>query len=130
MSGMLKKYLPFFILKISSDALWGWWALPQMGEQGTDWQTLKWMGVQALVPILFSLLLIRKQRYVLWFLLVYGSLIILYGLGTFGWAMIGPATPVAVHVVCVLFFIIGFGTVFNALQDLKLGGRRHFGLEN
>ena len=127
---MLRKYLPFLALKVGSDGLWAYWALPQMGEQGSDLQTLEWMGVQALVPLLFSLLLLRKQRYVYWFLLVYGGLIVLYGLGTFGWAMIGPATPFSVHVVCVLFFIIGFGILFNAMQDLKLGGRRHYGFED
>ena len=126
---MFRRYLPFFVLKVAADTLWGWWALPQMGEQGSDLQTLEWMGVQALVPLLFSLLLLRKQRYVYWFLLVYGSLIFLYGLGTFGWAMMGPATPLSVHVVCVIFFVIGFGILFNAMQDLKLGSRRHYGLE-
>ena len=101
-----------------------------MGEQGTGWQTLEWMGAQALVPLLFSLLLLRGQRYVLWLLLSYGALILLYGLGTFGWAIIGPATPFSVHIVCILFFILGFGILFNALQDLKIGRRRYYGLEN
>ena len=127
---MLKKYLPFFILKVCADVLWGWWALPQMGEQGTDLQTLEWMGVQALVPLLFVLLLIRGQRYVYWFLIAYGSLIILYGLGTLGWAVIGPATPFSVHTVCLIFFIIGFGIVFNAMRDLKIGGKRIYGFED
>ena len=101
-----------------------------MGEQGTELQTWHWVGVQALVPTLFALLLLRKQRYVYWFLLIYGALITLYGLGTFGWAMIGPATPLSVHVVCVIFFIIGFGVVFNSMQDLKLGGKRRYGFED
>ena len=122
--------MPFFVLKVCADALWGYVALPEMGEQGTDWQTIQWIGVQALVPALFSLLLIRKQRYALWFLVAYGVLIILYGLGTFGWALTGPATPLSVYAVCMIFFVIGFGVLFNALRDLKIGGRRHYGLED
>ena len=110
--------------------LWGWWALPQMGEQGTDLQTLEWVGVQSLVPILFGLLLLRKQRYVFWFLLAYGAMITLYGLGTLGWAMTGPGTPLSVYVVCLIFFIIGFGMLFNAMQDLKIGGLRRYEIED
>jgi len=127
---MLKDYLFFLVLMPISNALWAWWVLPEMNEQGTFSETLAWICVQALVPLLFGILLNRKQRYVYWFLFVYAVLLNLFGVGTLGWALMGPGTPLSVYVVCLLFFVIGFGLLFHSMRDLNFGrDRRKFDLE-
>ena len=128
---MLKDYLFFLILGPVANALWAFWVLPDIHEEGTSSQTLEWIAVQALVPVLFVILLARRQRYIYWFLLVYAALILLFGAGTFGWALMGPGTPASVYVVCVLFFIMGFGILFHGMKDLNMGQKtRSYDAEN
>ncbi len=127
---MLRDYLFFLILIPVSNALWAWWVLPEMNEQGAFSETLEWIFVQSLVPLLFGILLGRRQGYVYWFLFVYAALLVLFGVGTLGWALMGPGTPFSVYVACLLFFVIGFGLLFYSMRDLNFGrDRRKFDLE-
>lgn len=94
-------------------------------------ESLEWIAVQSLLPLFFGLLLSQRRRYVFWMLLVYSGWILLFGVGTLGWALIGSATPFAVYAVCLLFLGMGFGLLFHALKDLKIGERkRTYGLED
>ena len=126
---MAKKYLPFLLMIPISNALWAWWVLPEMNEQGTFSETLAWLFVQALVPLLFGILLNRKQRYVFWLLFIYAALIILFGVGILGWALMGPGTPFSVYATCLLFVVVGFGILFNSMKDLNFGKARRFDSE-
>ena len=117
----MKKYFPFFALQILANVLWAFWALPSIGESGSFLETIKWLGVQILLPVFFCLLLSsrRKSAYVL--MVMYGILTALYALGMTGWSLIGEATPLSVYVVCAIFFVVSFGIVFQALKDLNVG---------
>ncbi len=118
----MKKYLPFLILGPISNALWAWWALPEINEQGTGYETLQWLCTQALVPVLFvGLLLFFRKKIVYWLLVIYSGFIILFGIGIFGWALMGAATPLSIYAVCFIFFIMGFGILYQALKDLNFG---------
>ena len=118
---MLKKYLPFILLIPLSNALWAWGVLPQIGEQGTRRQLIEWLIVQALVPTLSTVLLVLGSRLARPIFCLYGSTLVLYGVGTLGWALMGLYTPALVYVVSGLFLVAGFGLVFNALKDLNVG---------
>ena len=130
MNPMLKKYSPIFILQILSNALWGYWVLPSVGEQGTAPEMIRWMGMQIALPFLLGVLLSRKRRYAFWLLILYAALIILFGLGMFGWALMGPSTPMSVYIVCGLFFVVGFWALFQSMKDLGIGQKpRQYGLD-
>ena len=128
----MKKYLVLFALQIAANLLWAFWALPLMLEQGSSSQTLNWLLVQTLFPVLWTLLLARKWAGVYVLLVIYGVLIVLYGIGTLGWALMGEGTPLAVYVVCGIFLVTGFGCVFCALKDLNVGKntRTYHGIED
>jgi hypothetical protein len=128
---MRRKYLPFFAFQIGANLLWAYWALPEMNEEGSAAQSLEWLAAQILFPALFCVLLTRKKKTVLWMLVMYGGWLTLYGLGTTGWALMGPGTPFSVYAVCVLFLIAGFGIIYHALKDLNIGQiKRNYGLED
>lgn len=111
--------------------MWAYWALPEMDEQGTASQSFEWLCAQVLFPVFFCVLLSRKRKSVLWMLVAYGGWLGLYGLGTTGWALMGPATPFSVYAVCALFLMAGFGLIYNALKDLNIGQqKRSYGLED
>ena len=118
---MIKKYIPYFGLQLLANGLWIFWVLPSIGESGSFLETLEWLGVQILLPAFFCLLLSRPRKLAYGLIVLYGILTGLYALGMTGWALIGEATPVSVYVVCVIFFIISFGVVFQALKDSNIG---------
>jgi hypothetical protein len=127
---MLKKYLPFFILQLTANSIWVFLVLPAVGEEGTLSETLRWLAIQIALPGFLAWLLIRGRRYALWLLIIYASLILLFGLGMVGWALMGEATPWTVYAVCLLFFVVGFGILFYALKDLNIGQKpRQYGLD-
>ncbi len=117
----LRNYLFFLLLGPVSNALWGYWALPEIGEQGTQIETLQWLCTQAILPVVFAVSLGLGMKFVLWFVLIYSGFILLFGIGIFGWALMGPGTPLSIYVVCALFFIMGFGLLYWSLKDLKFG---------
>lgn len=125
---MLKKYIPFLILGPVSNALWAGWALPEINEQGTPAETVQWIAVQALLPLIFCMLLALKQRLAFWGLMIYSGFIILFGVGVFGWALMGPGTPFSVYAVCLMLFVMGFGLLYQSMKDLNFGkkGRKFY----
>lgn len=118
---MLKKYAVFLMMGPVSNALWAWWALPQINEQGTRGEALQWISVQAVAPTLFAVLLLFRQRFVYWLMVVYSGFIILFATGVAGWALIGSGVPVSIYVVLLVLFMMGFGILFNSLKDLNVG---------
>ncbi len=125
---MLKKYIPFLILGPVSNALWAGWALPEINEQGTPLETVQWIAVQALLPLVFCMLLVLKHRLAFWGLMIYSGFIILFGVGVFGWALMGPGTPLSVYAVCLMLFVMGFGLLYQSMKDLNFGkkGRKFY----
>ena len=118
---MPKKSLFYLALQVTNNFLWAWWVLPSIHEEGTVWQTLNWLLVQALLPVLLAMLLVRRRRYAFVFLLLYSVFILLYGCGLAGWALIGAATPYSLYVVCGSFFVVGFGLLYQSLKGMKVG---------
>jgi hypothetical protein len=116
---MLKKYLPFLVLGPISNALWAFWALPEINEQGTFAEMFQWICVQALLPVMLGILLLTKWRLVFWLFVIHSGFIILYAIGILGWALMGLATPVSIYVVAVVLLVMGFGILYHALKDLK-----------
>ena len=110
---MLKKYAFFLMLGPISNALWAWWALPQINEQGSMEETLQWILVQAILPTLFSILLLFRQRFVFWLMTVYSGFIILFTIGIAGWALMGSGVPFSIYTVCLVMFVMGFGILFH-----------------
>ena len=128
---MLKKYIPFLILGPLSNALWAGWALPEISEQGTPSETVQWICVQALLPLIFCMLLALKQRLAFWCLMIYSGFIILFGVGVFGWALMGPGTPLSVYAVCLTLFVMGFGLLYQSMKDLNFGKKtRRYDVED
>ena len=117
----IKRYFPFLILGPLSNILWAWWVLPEINEQGTWAETIQWISVQALLPLMFTILLAFRPRVVFWLLIIYSGFIILYGVGIFGWGLMGPATPVSVYAVSGTLFVMGFGLLYHSMKDLKFG---------
>ncbi|OIO38959.1 MAG: hypothetical protein AUJ72_01750 [Candidatus Omnitrophica bacterium CG1_02_46_14] len=120
---MIKKYLFFLVLGPISSLLWVFWVLPEINERGTISETLQWFLVQSIFPILFALLIAIKQKIVFWLLVIYSGFILLFCIGMFGWALMGPETPASIYVVCGLLVVMAFGLLFNTLKDLKLDQR-------
>lgn len=120
---MLRNYILYFILHVVANALWAFWALPEIHEEGSLFITLRWMLMQILLPLLFGVLLARRRRYVYGLLAAYGVVMLLFGFGTAGWALMGVATPLSVYLVCGIFFIIGFGVLARAMKDLGVGNK-------
>ena len=118
---MLKKYLPFLMLGPLANLLWAFWALPQINEQGTFAETLQWICVQAFLPVILGLGLFLKKKFAYWFLVIYSGFTILFGLGMLGWALMGLVTPLSIYAVSFVLLVMGFGILFHALKDLKLG---------
>jgi hypothetical protein len=104
-----------------SNILWAFWALPEIGEEGTFTQTIQWIGTQALLPCLFAALLLAGLRIVFWPLLIYSAFMILFGIGLFGWALMGPGTPASIYAVCATLLAMGFGILYHSLKDLGIG---------
>ncbi len=120
----MKRYITLFAVQISTFALWAWKALPDMNEQGSLVETLKWLGMQALVAVFLILLLARASRVSRWLVVVYAGFVALFGYGTLGWSLIGAATPLSVYSVAVLFIVNGLALLFHALKDLNIGRER------
>ena len=120
---MLRKYFPFLVLGPISNGLWAFWVLPRIGEQGTFRETIQWICVQALIPVLLGILLVMRRKFVFWLLLVYSGFTILFALGILGWALMGAATPISIYLVSAVLLIMGFGVMFNTLSDLKVGNK-------
>ena len=118
---MIKKYLPFLILGPASNILWATWALSEINEQGTFGETMQWIATQALLPILLGILVALRSKIGLWLLTVYSGFVLLFGIGILGWALMGPATPLSVYVVCFILFVMGFGLLYQSMKDLKIG---------
>jgi len=118
---MLKRYIFYLILGPISNTLWAFWALPEIGEQGTWAETLQWMCTQAIIPAVATLFLAFNVKFVLWLLIIYSGFIILFAVGIFGWALMGPGTPVSIYVVCAVLFTMGFGLLYQSMKDLNLG---------
>ncbi len=118
---MLKKYAVFLMLGPVSNALWAWWALPEIHEQGTMEEILQWILVQATLPAAFAVLLLFKWRLVLLLMTAYSGFILLFAAGVLGWALMGGGTPLSVYTVCLALFVMGFGILFNSLKDLGVG---------
>ncbi len=117
----LSRYVIFLLLGPAANLLWVFWVLPQINERGTWQETVQWIGIQSLFPLLFGILLAVKKKYVFWMLLVYSGFMILFMIGMIGWALMGPATPIAVYAVCALLMVMAFGLLINSLRDLKVG---------
>lgn len=118
---MLKKYAFFLMLGPISNALWAWWALPQINEQGSVEETIQWVCVQAILPAVFAVLLLFRQKFVLWLMTIYSGFMILFTLGIAGWALMGSGVPLSIYGVCLVMFVMGFGILFNSLKDLNVG---------
>ena len=114
----LKKYILFLLLGPVSNFLWAGWVLPEINEQGTFVETVQWISVQALLPLIFCVLLALKQKFVHWMMIVYSGFIILFAVGVLGWALMGPGTPASVYVVCLILFVMGFGILYQSMKDL------------
>ena len=117
----MKKYSPYLILGPIANFLWVFWVLPQINERGTIRETSQWIVIQCLFPVIFTVLLAAKKKYVFWMLVVYSGFIILFMIGLIGWALMGPATPISIYVVCAMLMAMAFGLLFNSLSDLKVG---------
>lgn len=115
---MAKKYLPFLALGPVANLLWAFWALKDMDEQGTTLEMLQWICVQALVPLLFALLVRFKKRYVYWMLVIYSGFMILFAFGILGWALMGENTPISVYAVFLTLITMAFGIFYHAMKDL------------
>lgn len=127
----MKKYLLLLALGPLSNALWAFWALPQIGEQGYLGETVEWVVVQALLPVLFAVLLRRKKKYTYWLLVLYSMYLLLYAIGILGWGLIGAATPFSIYCVAALMLMMGFGLMYQSLKDLGLGKKeKYYDLEN
>lgn len=118
---MLKKYAGYLIMGPLSNALWAWWVLPQINEQGTLEETIQWILVQAMLPALFAVLLLFRQKFVYWLMAVYSGFIILYGAGILGWAFMGSGVPKSLYTMCLMLMIMGYGILFHSLKDLNVG---------
>ncbi|OGW83014.1 MAG: hypothetical protein A3C47_02895 [Omnitrophica bacterium RIFCSPHIGHO2_02_FULL_51_18] len=128
---MLKKYAFFLMLGPISNALWAWWALPEINEQGSIGETVQWISVQAILPAVFAVLLLFRQSFVLWLMMVYSGFIILFTIGVVGWALMGCGIPISIYAVCLVMLVMGFGILFNSLKDLKVGQQaRRYDLED
>jgi hypothetical protein len=119
----LRNYLFLLLLGPMSNALWAYWALPEIGEQGTHSETLQWLCTQAFLPLVFAIAVAAGMKFVLWFMVIYSGFILLFGIGIFGWALMGPGTPLSVYVVSGFLFIMGFGLLYQSLKDLNFGKR-------
>ena len=117
----MKKYSPYLILGPIANLLWVFWVLPQINERGTLHESVEWIIIQSLFPVIFAILLIAKKNYVFWMLVVYSGFIILFMIGMIGWALMGPETPIAIYIVCGILMVMAFGLLFNSLSDLKVG---------
>ena len=128
---MLKKYTFFLMLGPISNALWAWWALPQINEQGSMEETIQWILIQAILPAVFAVLLLFSRRFVLWLMTIYSGFIILFTIGMLGWALMGLGVPFSIYVVCAVMFVMGFGMLFHSLKDLNVGQEaRRYDLED
>ena len=114
----LRRYLPFLALGPVTNALWAWWALPSIDEQGTFTEMLQWYCVQAAIPVLFAVLLRFRRNYVHWMLMIYGGFIALFAFGILGWALMGEGTPMPIYAVFTLLFVMGFGLLYHSMKDL------------
>jgi hypothetical protein len=117
----LRAYFFFLILGPISNAIWAFWALPDIGEQGTRTETIQWLCTQAILPVLFAASVSLRAKLILWFILVYSGFIILFGIGIFGWALMGPDTPLSIYVFCAVLFLMGFGLLYQSMKDLNFG---------
>ncbi|HXV19034.1 MAG TPA: hypothetical protein VD883_03035 [Candidatus Omnitrophota bacterium] len=117
----LRTYFFFLILGPISNAIWAFWALPDIGEQGTWTETIQWLCTQAILPVLFAAFVSLRAKLILWFILVYSGFIILFGVGIFGWALMGPDTPLSIYVFCAVLFLMGFGLLYQSMKDLNFG---------
>lgn len=117
----LRAYFFFLILGPVSNAIWAFWALPDIGEQGTRTETIQWLCTQAILPVLFAASVSLRAKLILWFILVYSGFIILFGVGIFGWALMGPDTPLSIYVFCAVLFLMGFGLLYQSMKDLNFG---------
>ena len=77
---MFRKFLPFLVLGPVANLLWVLWVAPAIGELGDRDQMLEWIIVQMILPLMFSLFLLLRRRFILWVLLVYGGFVALYAL--------------------------------------------------
>ena len=118
---MIKKYLFFLVLGPIANLLWALWVLPQINERGSGPEMLQWFLVQSLFPAVFCLLIALKQKFVHWLLIIYSGFMILFVIGMLGWALMGPEAPLSIYAVCFLLLIMGFGLMYNAFKDSKLG---------
>ena len=123
---MLKRYAIFLLLGPISNALWAWWALPQINEQGSMQETVQWICVQALLPAVFAVLLLFRRRFVLWIMTVYSGFIILFTLGILGWALMGSGIPFSIYGVCAVMFVMGFGILYESLKDMNVGQKARY----
>ena len=117
----IKRYVFFLVLGPMANLLWALWVLPQINERGSGSEMLEWFLVQSLFPMIFGLLISLKKKVVFWFLMIYSGFMILFTIGMLGWALMGPATPLSIFVVCLLLLVMAFGLLFNSLKDLKFG---------
>ena len=104
-----------------ANLLWVFWVLPQINERGTWQETIQWIVIQSLFPVIFTVLLAAKKKYVFWMLIVYSGFMILFMIGLIGWALMGPETPISIYAVCGILMMMAFGLLFNSLSDLKVG---------
>lgn len=118
---MKKKYLTFLILGPLANLLWAFWVLPQINEVGNQSETLQWILIQSLFPVIFTVLIAFKKKYVFWLMVMYSGFMILFVIGMLGWAMMGPEAPVSIYAVCGILLVMSFGLLFHSLQDLKVG---------
>ncbi len=123
---ILKRYVPYLALGPAANFMWAFWALPDIHETGTLAETLEWICVQALVPVLFGVLVTYRRRYVCWMLIVYGGFMALFSFGILGWALMGVGTPLSVYAVCFALMVMGFGVLYHAMKDLDFGPKETF----
>ena len=128
---MFRKFLPFLVLGPVANLLWVLWVAPAIGELGGRDQMLEWIAVQMILPLVFSLFLLLRRKFILWVLLVYGAFVALYALGLSGWALMGAETPVSVYVVSLVLFVMSFGLIYQSLQGLNIGKKeKYYGFED
>ena len=128
---MVKKFLPFLVLGPIGNLLWLLWALPQIGEQGDSSQILEWIAAQMVLPLIFSIFLLLRRRFILWVILIYSAFMILYALGVLGWALMGAGTPLSVYVVTGVLFVMSFGLAYRSLKALNIGKKeKYYGFDD
>ncbi len=128
---MFKKFLPFLILGPVANLLWLLWVAPEIGEIGNRSEALEWITVQMVLPLIFSIFLLLRRKFILWAILVYSGFIILYTLGVLGWALMGEGTPLSVYAVSIILFVMSFGLIYQALKGLNIGKKeKYYGFED